>query len=146
MKILRFLCLIINARNYRLFISILTDFVTFHKIAFYSKLYDIDLLEIFTLDRTYITLCVHEFLLSLNRHCFCGHKNPHVIPTDQVPWESKTHLKDHNPPLRTTECDMASDQNCTKHWNSTVQCEKALSNHCRYLSGPVMILLILVLS
>ena len=38
------------------FISILTDFVTSHKIAFYSKLYDIDLLEIFTHHGTYITL------------------------------------------------------------------------------------------
>ena len=42
-------------------INILTDFVTSHKIAFYLKLYDIDLLEIFTLDRTYITLYVYQF-------------------------------------------------------------------------------------
>ena len=61
----------------RLFISILSDFVTSHKITFYSKLYDIDLLENFTHDRTYITLYVHEFLLSLHQHCFLT-KKPHV--------------------------------------------------------------------
>ena len=60
----------------RLFISILTDFVTSHKIAFYSKLYDIDLLENVTHDRTYITLYVHEFLLSLHPHCFLDKKAP----------------------------------------------------------------------
>ena len=48
----------------RLFISILSDFVTSHKITFYSKLYDIDLLENFTHDRTYITLYVHNFCLA----------------------------------------------------------------------------------
>ena len=42
----------------RLFINILTD------LAFYSTLYDIDLLENCTHDRTYITLYVHEFVLS----------------------------------------------------------------------------------
>ena len=60
----------------RLFISILSDFVTSHKITFYSKLYDIDLLENFTHDRTYITLYVHEFLLSLHQHCFLDKKAP----------------------------------------------------------------------
>ena len=60
----------------RLFISILTDFVTSHKIAFYSKLYDIDFLENCTHDRTYITLYVHEFLLRLHQHCFFGQKSP----------------------------------------------------------------------
>ena len=44
----------------RLFISMLSDFVTSHKSAFYSKLYDIDLLENFTHDRTCITLYVHK--------------------------------------------------------------------------------------
>ena len=60
----------------RLFISILSDFVTSHKITFYSKLYDIDLLENFTHDRTYITLYVHEFLSSLHQHCFFWQKSP----------------------------------------------------------------------
>ena len=60
----------------RLFISILSDFVTSHKITFYSKLYDIDLLENFTHDRTYITLYVHEFLLSLHQHSFLDKKAP----------------------------------------------------------------------
>ena len=60
----------------RLFISILSDFVTSHKISFYSKLYDIDLLENCTHDRTYITLYVHEFLSSLHQHCFFGQKSP----------------------------------------------------------------------
>ena len=60
----------------RLFISILSDFVTSHKITFYSKLYDIDLLENFTHDRTYITLYVHEFLLTLHQHCFLDKKAP----------------------------------------------------------------------
>ena len=60
----------------RLFISILTDFVTSHKIAFYSKLYDIDFLENCTHDRTYITLYVHEFLLRLHQHCFLDKKAP----------------------------------------------------------------------
>ena len=58
----------------RLFISILSDFVTSHKITFYSKLYDIDFLENFTHDRTYITLYVHEFLLTLHQHCFLDKK------------------------------------------------------------------------
>ena len=60
----------------RLFISILSDFVTSHKIAFYSKLYDIDLFENCTHDRMYITLYVHEFLLSLHQHCFLDKKAP----------------------------------------------------------------------
>ena len=60
----------------RLFISILSDFVTSHKITFYSKLYDIDLLENCTHDRTYITLYVHEFLLSLHQHCFLDKEAP----------------------------------------------------------------------
>ena len=60
----------------RLFISILSDFVTSHKMTFYSKLYAIDLLENFTHDRTYITLYVHEFLLSLHQHCFLDKKAP----------------------------------------------------------------------
>ena len=60
----------------RLFINILSDFVTSHKITFYSKLYDIDLLENFTHDRTYITLYVHEFLLSSHQHCFLDKKDP----------------------------------------------------------------------
>ena len=60
----------------RLFISILSDSVTSHKITFYSKLYDIDLLENCTHDRTYITLYVHEFLLSLHQHCFLDKKAP----------------------------------------------------------------------
>ena len=60
----------------RVFISILTDFVTSHKIAFYSKLYDIDFLENCTHDRTYITLYVHEFLLRLHQHCFLDNKAP----------------------------------------------------------------------
>ena len=58
----------------RLFI--LSDFVTSHKIEFYSKLYDIDHLENLTHDRTYITLYVHEFLLSLHQHCFLDKKAP----------------------------------------------------------------------
>ena len=60
----------------RLFISMLSDFVTSHKSAFYSKLYDIDLLENCTHDRTYITLYVHEFVLSLHQHCFLDKKGP----------------------------------------------------------------------
>ena len=67
-----------------LFISILTDFVTY-KIAFYSKLYDIYLLDIVTHDRTYITLYVHELLLSLYQHCFGAKKAPRgsiqLLPT-----------------------------------------------------------------
>ena len=59
-----------------LFSSILTDFVTSHKIAFYSKLFDIDFLENCTHDRTYITLYVHEFLLRLHQHCFLDKKAP----------------------------------------------------------------------
>ena len=54
-----FACLLMHV--IKLFISILTDFVTSHKIAFYSKLYDIDFPENFTHDRTYITLYVHAF-------------------------------------------------------------------------------------
>ena len=57
-------------------ISILTDFVASHKIVFYSKLYDIDFLENCTHDRTYITLYVHEILLSLHQHCFLDNKAP----------------------------------------------------------------------
>ena len=60
----------------RLFISILSDFVTSHKITLYSKLYDIDFLENCTHDRTYITLYVHEFLLTLHQHCFLDKKAP----------------------------------------------------------------------
>ena len=45
----------------KLFVNILIDFVTSHKIAFYSKFYDVDLLEIFTNDITYITLNVYQF-------------------------------------------------------------------------------------
>ena len=66
----------------RLFISMLSDFVTSHKSAFYSKLYDIDLLENFTHDRTYITLYVHEILLSLHQHCFLDKKGPPEYITD----------------------------------------------------------------
>ena len=65
----------------RLFIRILSDFVTSHKIAFCSKLYDIDLLENFTRDRTYITLYMHEFLLSLHQHCFFDKKAPRTTLT-----------------------------------------------------------------
>ena len=60
----------------RLFISILSDFVTSHKITFYSKLYDIDILENCIHDRTYIILYVHEFLLTLHQHCFLDKKAP----------------------------------------------------------------------
>ena len=59
-----------------LLISILTDFIASHKIVFYSKLYDIDFLANFTHDRTYITLYVHEILLSLHQHCFLDNKAP----------------------------------------------------------------------
>ena len=59
-----------------LFISILTDFVASHKIVFYSKLYDIDFLQNFTHNKTYITLYVHEILLSLHQHCFLDNKAP----------------------------------------------------------------------
>ena len=41
------------------FISILTDFMISHKITFYSKCYDIHLLEICTHDGTYISLYVY---------------------------------------------------------------------------------------
>ena len=64
----------------RLFINILTDFITSHKIAFYSKLYDIDFFENFTHDRTYITLYVQQFVLRLHQHCFFLTKKPHVLP------------------------------------------------------------------
>ena len=57
-------------------ISIFTDFVASHKIVFYSKLYYIDFLENCTHDRTYITLYVHEILLSLHQHCFLDNKAP----------------------------------------------------------------------
>ena len=50
------------------FISILTDFMTSHKITFYSQFYDIALLEIFTHDRPDISLYVYEFWLSLRQH------------------------------------------------------------------------------
>ena len=60
----------------KLFINISTDFVTSHKIAFFSKLYDIDLLEICTHDRTYITLYVYEFPLNLHQHSFWTKKAP----------------------------------------------------------------------
>ena len=65
----------------RLFIRILSDVVTFHKITFYSKLYDIDLLENLAHDGTYITLYVHEFLLSLHQHCFFDKKAPRTTLT-----------------------------------------------------------------
>ena len=68
----------------RLFISILSDFVTSHKITFYSKLYDIDLPENFTHDRTYITLYVHEFLLTLHQHCFLDKKAPRTTLNKQI--------------------------------------------------------------
>ena len=64
----------------RLFISILTDFVTSHKIASYSKLYEIDL-EMCTHDITYITLYVHVFLLSLHQHYFLDKKAPRTTVT-----------------------------------------------------------------
>ena len=67
-----------------LFISILSDFVTSHKIKFYSKLYDIDFLENFTHDRTYITLYVHEFLLTLHQHCFLDKKAPRTTLTNLI--------------------------------------------------------------
>ena len=70
----------------RLFISILSDFVTSHKITFYSKLYDIDLLENFTHDGTYITLHVHEFLLSLHQHCFLDKKAPRTTLNISFIW------------------------------------------------------------
>ena len=66
----------------RLFISILSDFVTSLKITFYSKLYDIDILENFTHDRTYITLYVHKFLLSLHQHYFLDKKAPRTTLSD----------------------------------------------------------------
>ena len=48
-------------------ITILTDFVTSHKIAFYSKLYDIDFLENLTHDRTYIThMCMNLYYVCTN--------------------------------------------------------------------------------
>ena len=59
-----------------LLISILAEFVASHKIVFYSKLYDIDFLANFTHDRTYITLYVHEIVLSLQQHCFLDNKVP----------------------------------------------------------------------
>ena len=65
----------------RLFIRILSDFVTSYKIAFYSKLYDIDIFENVTRDRTYITLYMHEFLLSLHQHCFLDQKAPRTTLT-----------------------------------------------------------------
>ena len=68
----------------RLFISILSDFVTSHKIAFCSKLYDIDLLENFTHDRTYSTLYVQDFLLSLHQHCFLDKKAPRTTLNDHM--------------------------------------------------------------
>ena len=66
----------------RLFIRILSDFVTSHSIAFCSKVYDIDLLENFTRDRTYIALYVQEFLLSLHQHCFLNKKAPRTTIND----------------------------------------------------------------
>ena len=69
----------------RLFISILSDFVTSHKITFYSKLYDIDLLENFTHDRTHDRTYVHEFLLSLHQHCFLDKKAPRTTLNRESP-------------------------------------------------------------
>ena len=77
----------------RLFISILSDFVTSHKITFYSKLYDIDLLENCTHDRTYITLYVHEFLLSLHQHCFFDKKAPRTTLNNLYMISGGTSLK-----------------------------------------------------
>ena len=37
-------------------ISILTDFMTSHKITFYTNFYDMDFFEMSTHDRTYISL------------------------------------------------------------------------------------------
>ena len=59
-----------------LFIRILNDFVVSHKIVIYSKLYEIDFLENSTHDRTYITLYVHEILISLHQQCFLDNKAP----------------------------------------------------------------------
>ena len=82
----------------RLFISILSDSVTSHKITFYSKLYDIDVLENFTHDRTYITLYVHEFLLSLHQHCFLDKKAPRttLISYNYIPLFFKYTVGAHN--------------------------------------------------
>ena len=63
-----------------IFISILTDFVASHKIVFYSNLYAIDFLENFTHDRTYITLYVHEMLLSLHQHSFLAWMSDIALP------------------------------------------------------------------
>ena len=69
-----------------LFISILSDLVASHKIVFYSKLYDIYFLENFTHDRTYITLYVHEMLLSLHQHCFLDNKAPGTTLNSLFAW------------------------------------------------------------
>ena len=45
-------------------------------ITFYSKCYDIDILELFTLDRTDISLCVCEFWLGLRQHRFLYETDP----------------------------------------------------------------------
>ena len=60
------------------FISILTYFMTSHKITFYSIFYDMDLLEICTHDRTDISLYVSGFWLSLHQHRFFD-KKPHAV-------------------------------------------------------------------
>ena len=80
----------------RLFITILTDFVTSHKTAFYSKLYDIDFLENCTHDRTYITLYVHEFLLRLHQHCFLDKKAPRITLILDL-WNVYDHLSAYSP-------------------------------------------------
>ena len=56
----------------KLFINILTDFVTSPKIAFYLKLYDIDLLEMFTHDRTISVRILIKFAPTL----FLDKKDP----------------------------------------------------------------------
>ena len=58
------------------FINILTDFVASHKIAFYSKLYDIALLETCAHDRTYITLCVQILIKFATTLVFLDKKAP----------------------------------------------------------------------
>ena len=54
------------------FISTLTDFMTSHKITFYSKFYDIDFLEIYAHDITDISLYMYA--------SFFVTKETHVLP------------------------------------------------------------------